>query len=118
LGLPPLREHTKHASKVRALMMEPVRIAARYVRDHHMGTVKWVAERSRFLKSCIKSAETRIKGTPSLGEFALWSLNATYSIERVRAAIGFTPRFGIDEGLRLTHQWYRHQESLGNGDGQ
>ena len=118
LELPPLREHTKHGSNVRALMMEPVRVVARYVRDHHMGKVKWIAERSRLLKRCIKSAEAGIKGTPSLGEFALWSTDAIYSIERVKATIGFVPRFSIDEGLQLTHQWYRHQESLGNGDGQ
>jgi nucleoside-diphosphate-sugar epimerase len=98
-------------------MMEPVRVVARYVRDHHMGGVKWIAERSRLLKSYIKSAEARIKGTPSLGEFALWSLDAIYSIERAKATIGFVPCVGIEEGLRLTHKWYRHQESLGNGNG-
>jgi nucleoside-diphosphate-sugar epimerase len=117
LGLPALREHTKHGSTVRALMMEPVRVVARYVRDHHMGRVKWIAERSRFLKRLIKDAEERIKGTPSLGEFALWSLDAIYSIERAKATIGFVPCVGIEEGLRLTHQWYRHQQSLGNGNG-
>src|SRR5262249_24134168 len=118
LGLPPLREHTKHGANARALMMEPVRVVARYVRDYHMESVKWIAERSRFLKRLIERAEERIKGTPSLGEFALWSTDAIYSIERAKATIGFVPRFGIDEGLQLTHQWYRHQESFGNGDRQ
>lgn len=111
LGLPELKEHTAKGSNIRALLMEPVRIAARYVRDHHMGLVKWVAERSRFLKKLIKSAESKIKGTPSLGEFALWNTDAVYEIGKVKAMIDFEPSITVDAGLRLTHQWVRHQDS-------
>lgn len=112
LGLPELREHNKHGSSARALIMEPIRIAARYVRDHHLAGVKWLAERSRLLKRLIKSAEVRIKGTPSLGEFALWSSDAVYKIDKIREVLGFVPIFNIEAGLRMTHQWIRHQESL------
>lgn len=108
LGLQELREYGKHRSSFHAAIMEPVRVAARYVRDHHMGAVKWLAERSRFSKRLIKSAEERIKGTPSLGEFALWSTDAVYTVDKIKTVIGFVPIFDVEAGLRLTHQWVRH----------
>jgi UDP-glucose 4-epimerase len=38
------------------------------------------------------------------------SMRLETSLERLRATIGWTPRFTLDEGLRRTIQWYRSQE--------
>lgn len=107
LGLPELKNYTKGASDLKAIALEPVRVMARYVRDHHMGLVKWLAECSPVLKRIIQRTETRIKGAPSRGEFALWSIDAVYSNEKLHASLGFVPKFDVARGLWLTHQWVR-----------
>src|SRR5690606_1424109 len=38
--------------------------------------------------------------------------NRAFSIDKARRLLGYQPRFGLDEGFRITVAWYRQQGLL------
>jgi len=109
LGLPDLRDANPRASDVRTRLMEPVRALGVYARAHHMDTVKTIAARFDLAKKLMKQTEKTIKATPSRAELSLYSRDVLYRAAKARNLLGFVPKFGVDEGLRITAQWLKHE---------
>jgi len=98
-------------------VMEPVRMLGSYVKRNHLARVKTVAARFDLAKRWMKRTEQKLKATPSLGDLAFFSRDVVYATRKAEELLGFVPRFGADEGIRITNEWIRQQgfSFLGHG---
>lgn len=109
LGLPPLKERSAPLALAEAGLMTLLRTIGRYVRDHHLDTAKRVAARFDLAKRAMKSTEYAIRTTAATSDLNLYNRKVLYGAAKARRHLGFTPRFGVEEGLRLTSEWVRSQ---------
>ncbi len=109
LDLPDLRECTARGASARARLIAPLRAMGRHVRDHHLDTAKRLAACFHPAKRLMKGAERVLRVTPTSSDLALYSRDVVYSAAKARRLLGFTPKFGVDEGLGLTSEWLRGQ---------
>jgi hypothetical protein len=92
--------------------MAPVRSSARYVLNHFGGSVKEIAARFRVAKEIMKTAERKIRKTPTLAELSLYNRNAFYLASKAQDMLGYGPKFDVDTGLRMSVLWLRHHGAL------
>lgn len=90
-------------------LMEPVRVLGSYVKRRHLPAVKNLAARSDLARRWMLRAEKKLKATPSLGDLAFFSKNVVYTTRKAEEVLGFVPRFGVDEGVRITNEWIERQ---------
>lgn len=105
LGLPPLREIENTDARARAAVMEPLRVSAKFARDHFARAIWSVATRSPAAKQMMKRVEAKMKTSPRPNDFALYNRRARYLATRAADTLGFKPRVHLDAGLALTVQW-------------
>ncbi len=108
LGLGELSNDIKSKSYLKSFYMEPIRIVGGYIRNNHMEIVKRIAEYSEFAKKNIKKIEGKLKSTPSTEQLNIFSRDVIYDASKVKKLLNFTPKINIDEGLRLSSQWIKH----------
>jgi nucleoside-diphosphate-sugar epimerase len=114
LGLPELRAIEPEGARLRAALIEPVRTAAKFVRNHFEKPIKKVAASYRPAKQLMKYVEQTMKTSARLTDFGLFSRQAFYTASKVQELIGFKPRFDVEMGLQLTISWLR-QVGLADG---
>lgn len=110
LELDPLPLISSEASKTKALLMMPVRSIARTLLDRYGDAIMGIYSGYPAAKHLMKAVETRIKNTPSRAELDIYQRTAYFSPLKAQHVMGFSPRFSIDDGLRLTAQWLRHHD--------
>ena len=84
MGAPPLRAIPPAAIRARALLSLPLKAAAR-------------------LRPGL--AASWLLGAPARSELALFALRAHYPTDAARAALGWVPRVGVEEGLAEAAAW-------------
>lgn len=114
LGLPPLEKIKTSKAQFRTRMMEPVRTIGGYFRDHHMNFIKKVADLSPISNRLLRLLEKRLKTSPSMESFKLFSKDVIYATDKVREHLGFIPKYKIEDGLDISAQWLIHQGFLLN----
>lgn len=112
LGLPELNTIEPTSSKLHSAIMQPVRSSARYILNHFGGPVMGVAARFRVAKEAMKRAERAIRMTPTLAELSLYNRDAFYLTSKAQNMLGYSPRFDVDTGLRLSISWLDHHGLL------
>ncbi|MBP0447233.1 NAD-dependent epimerase/dehydratase family protein [Roseomonas sp. SSH11] len=86
IGAPPLREIPPGRMRALSLLSLPIKAAAR-------------------LRPGL--AADWLLGAPARSEIALFGLKATYPTDAARAALGWVPRVGVEEGLRDSVAWLK-----------
>ena len=107
LGNPPLARESVVRARLRAGLMQPVRKGAKLALKRFQRPIMAAYQRSRIAQRIMKSAETRIRQTPSPAEFSLYSRTAHYDNSKAAAVLGYTPRFTMSEGVALSAAWLR-----------
>lgn len=115
LGLSSPSATSTTAFSLKAHALEPVRALGLYMRQRHMGSLQSITARSDLARSLLKRAAEVLAQTPSSAEIRLFSRDVLYDAMKARRILGFVPRFGVDEGLRITNEWVRHEGCLTNG---
>jgi nucleoside-diphosphate-sugar epimerase len=105
LGLPTLNEAEPSSARLRAQLMEPVRSAAKFARDHYEKPIKQLAASFRPASLLMKSVEKSLKTSPRAADFALYNRQALYVGDKARELLGFSPSYNLDSGLKLTVPW-------------
>jgi nucleoside-diphosphate-sugar epimerase len=101
----PLAAASARKSRLDVALSTPVRALGKYVLAHHRKLLIDLSVRSATVKAALKRAETTLRMVPSPDEAKLFRLDATYSIARARAVLGFEPVTGLDRGLALSAAW-------------
>jgi nucleoside-diphosphate-sugar epimerase len=101
----PLEAASARQSGLEVQLSKPVRALGKYVLKHHRPLLIGLSARSLTVKSILKRAETALRMVPSPDEAKLFRLDATYSIARARATLGFEPTTGLERGLALSAAW-------------
>ena len=107
LGNPPLIRESAVRARVRAGLMQPVRKGAKLALKRFQAPIMGLYQRSRIAQRVMKSAESRIRQTPSPSEFHLYSRTAYYTNTRAAQRLGYTPKFDMQEGVDLSAAWLR-----------
>lgn len=108
LGLPPLAKITASQAGIKTTLMLPVRTAGKIVKNHFMGPVKKLSEKSTLAKKILKSVERKLTTTPVGDELKLFSRKAHFLDAKLRQTTGFSPETDIGEGLKKTQAWLKH----------
>jgi nucleoside-diphosphate-sugar epimerase len=116
LGFPELREIHASRSRVKALIMLPVRTTARYVQNHYGDWVTALYQRFDVARKMAKGTERALRAAPTPEELKMFGLRARYSISKARLLLGYEPTVGIDEGLEMSARWLRHESLLAEED--
>ncbi len=108
LGLPELKAVDPARAKAYASMMEPVRTLAKLAKLHFERPIRRVAAHSRLAKKALKYAENRMKTSPRLTDFNLYSRKAFYSAEKAQHMLGYKAQVDLSKGLELSTRWLKH----------
>jgi nucleoside-diphosphate-sugar epimerase len=108
LGLPPLASPSRKRAVLSGLTMAPVRRTAKFVLRSFPGIVRALHQRSRVAKALMRALESRVRETPTMNEFQLYSRKAHFSAGKAREDLGFRPMVGAKEGVTLSVAWLRH----------
>ena len=105
LGLPPLKEAEPSSARLRAQLMEPIRSSAKFARDHYESQIKQFAASFRPASLLMKTVEKSLKTSPRTTDFDLYNRQALYVGKKAQDFLGFSPKYDLDSGLKLTIPW-------------
>jgi nucleoside-diphosphate-sugar epimerase len=108
LGLPDLRVLQPVSTKLRTMIMDPVRSTAKFALAHFQGPLKSISQRFMAARKLMKSAENTLKTTPRLEELSLFNRNAVYLTSKAQQMLGYNPRFELDKGLEMSVRWLNY----------
>jgi nucleoside-diphosphate-sugar epimerase len=109
LGLPPLRQASTVAVRLRTSLLEPPRLLARQTLRRFEAQVRATYDRSDAARGLIRHAKTLLSNTASLEELALFRRRVRYVPARATSLLGWRPRFDLAAGLADSVAWLRHE---------
>lgn len=108
LGLPELKVIKPSGSRLRATIMQPIKVSAKFMLNYMESPLKKLYERSREARAIMQFAEKSIKTTANSAELNLYSRNAVYATSKAQEILGYNPRFNVDAGLQMSVSWLNH----------
>ncbi len=108
LGLPPEEAAGRRRTRLRSLVMTPVRSLARTMLDSFEEPIMTLYKRSAVAKRAMKRMESAIRKTPSAGEYRLYGRQAFFPTDKAARLLGYQPRFPLSRGMQLSVAWLRH----------
>jgi nucleoside-diphosphate-sugar epimerase len=115
MGLPPIRRIKASNASLKTSMMLPVRAVGTIVKNHLMGPVKKLSEKSTLAKTILKKVEKALKTTPVTAELKLFSKEAFYSAQKLNDLTGYQSKTTLADGLHQTTQWLVHMKVIKQG---
>jgi predicted dehydrogenase/nucleoside-diphosphate-sugar epimerase len=107
LGLPPLAKISAGRAGLKTTLMLPVRSAGKIVKNHFMGPVKKLSEKSVLAKRMLKAVEHKLTTTPVSDELKLFSKKAIFTTSKLKTVTGFLPTTKAEDGIYQTACWLR-----------
>jgi nucleoside-diphosphate-sugar epimerase len=111
LGLESIEDAGSGRTQLRTAVMRPVKAAAKLAVKYFERDIRYASQRYRLARQIIRRAEKSIRTAPTPAELELFSRKVTYSADKARDLLGFTPQVSLAQGLRLTCLWL-HQMGL------
>lgn len=108
LGLPPLKPSGKATARAASTLMQPVRTGAKLLLKRFEAPILELYKKNAFAKSAMKLAESMIRKTPTLAEYALYSRTDSYPTAKAERLLGYKPAFDMARGVALSAAWARH----------
>lgn len=87
--------------------MEPFRNFAKFVRDHFLAPIKTVAAYIAPARRLMKFVEVKMKTSPQVSDFSLFSRKAIYVSTKSENLLGFKPDVNLESGLKMTVPWLK-----------
>lgn len=107
LGYPPLVPKGKAAARLASGAMQPVRKSAKWLLKHFQEPILNLYKTNAIAKAVMKTAETMIRSTPTVGEYVLYSRTDYFPTAKAQRLIGYTPAFDMAHGVALSAAWAR-----------
>jgi nucleoside-diphosphate-sugar epimerase len=108
LGLPELGDIEPQGARLRSILMEPARSAAKFTLTKMRSPLRRISQRFRKARLAMKIAERFLITSPRSAELSLYSRNAIYLSSKAQSMLGYRPRFDIDRSLKLCILWLDH----------
>ncbi|HEY3322519.1 MAG TPA: NAD(P)-dependent oxidoreductase [Planctomycetota bacterium] len=108
LGLPELKNVNPTLARWRSRLLFPARCFGKFMLEKHRGLLISVANRSRRIKSALKSAESTLRATATSDQLALYGLKAHYPSGKAEQMLGYRPHFDVEAGLDMSCAWLKH----------
>lgn len=108
MGLPPLQRAAPSNTRMKAMVMAPIKSSAKFALNHFEGPLQAVYQRNRQARTVMQWVEKKMKTTANLGDLNLYNRKAFFRHDKARDLIGYEPDVTIDEGVRLSVLWLRH----------
>ena len=105
LGLPDLNVFEQASTIFGTRLNEPLRSLIRFARYRFERTIKKVASKNQLARRFMKYIETRMKSTPHLSDFRLYSRKVIYQSDKAREMLGYKPAVYLDTGLAMSVEW-------------
>ena len=107
-GLPPLRGRGRLTSRLAATAMMPVRNTAKLLLERFREPILTLYKRNALVRRAMRRAESTIRQTPTVNEFALYRRRVRFSSDKAARVLGFRPQVGMATGLDLVGGWLKH----------
>ncbi|MCA9265775.1 MAG: NAD(P)-dependent oxidoreductase [Planctomycetales bacterium] len=112
----PLPQVSSASSQRWTAVMDRVDRLAGLILDRFEEPLMKIYLRGGFLSRCMKGIKNALNATPTVHELHnLYNRDAYYTDARIREQLDFAPAVELDEGLRLTVAWLRHQGIVAGG---
>ena len=109
LGLPQLPTISVRNSRLKSVLRDNAQTVTNAAVDRFRGVVTRINQRGGLGSAVIQRVKTALHTTPSRRELdGLYSRRAHYVTDKSADLLQFTPRFDLDEGLRLSALWLAH----------
>ena len=108
LDLPPLKPAGRATARMASTVMQPVRTGAKMLLRRFEAPILELYKKNALAKAAMKLAESAIRKTPTLAEYALYSRTDSYPTSKAERLLGYKPAFEIAGGVALSAAWARH----------
>jgi nucleoside-diphosphate-sugar epimerase len=108
LGLPELAQRNPGITRWQSRLLYPARCFGKFMLNNHREFMISFANRSRRVKSALKSAESAMRATATADQLALYKLEADYPAKKAQKLFDFQPSVDVQAGLDLSCAWLRH----------
>jgi nucleoside-diphosphate-sugar epimerase len=108
LGLPELSSMSPSFTRWKSRLLYPARYFGKFMLNNHRDILISVANRSRRIKSALKSSESAIRATATSEQLQLYKLQASYPSAKAQRVLSYRPTFEIPAGIYLSCAWLRH----------
>lgn len=108
MGLPPLEKASTGSTRGRALIVAPVKRAAKITLDYFEEPIMNLYQRNRRARTAIKWVEKKLKTTANLGDLNLYNRKALFIDDKAHEVLGYQPHFDIETGITHCVRWLRH----------
>jgi nucleoside-diphosphate-sugar epimerase len=108
LGLADLKVIDSASSKLRSVMIEPLRASSKWALKYLEPTLRKMCQRFRPIKALMQYAEKSIRTTPQLDELNLYNRRALYLTKKAKDMLGYRPQYDVNTGLQMTVLWLDH----------
>ena len=109
LGRPPLSTPHSRASRIKTTVVEPFRRVVKAAFNRFQGPVLALYKRSRVARTLMKGVEKVLRSVPSPAEYDLYGRVVDFPTNEAERVLGYRPRVGLDEGVRLSAAWLMHE---------
>lgn len=109
LGLPSLKTIQATQAGLTTLILGPVRLAGKVVKNHFMEPVKQLASTYDWADRLLRGTEKILKNTPASDELSLFSRKASYHTNSLEGLARVREEHTLDRGLVLVSKWLSHQ---------
>lgn len=108
MGLPPLEKASTGGTRGRAMIVAPVKSAAKVALNYFEEPIMGLYQRNRQARTAIKWVEKKLKTTANFGDLNLYNRQALFVDDKAHEVLGYEPHFDIETGIEMCVQWLRH----------
>lgn len=102
-------------ARLRAQLLAPVRVSARFALDRFGDAIMGVYSRYSMARGMMQYVERKLTTTSTGKELQLYERTAHYRTEKARSVLGYQPAFDMERGLDRSVAWIRHHGILDAG---
>ena len=113
LGLPEPVSDGRWLTKLRSLVMTPVRNTAKWTLNRFEAPITTLYKRSPMVKRVMRGMESAIRLTPTRAEYRLLKRQVFFPTEKARQFLGYESKYSMNRGMALTVGWLQHHGFLG-----
>jgi len=108
MGLPPLQRGTQSATRGRAMILGPMKSAAKVTLNLFEDPIMRLYKTNRHARQAIKWVEKKMKTTANLGDLNLYNRKGQFVDDKARRVLGYTPHYDAEQGIAMCAAWLRH----------
>ena len=112
LGLPELKMINPSSSRLRAMIIKPIKSVAKFMLNYLENPLQKMGRRVGPIRKLMQFGEKSITSTAGLAELNSYNRKAVYLSSKAQQVLGYNPKFDVNAGLQPSVDWINHLEPV------